>query len=174
MNILVVTTSLSPVSRSRILAKAALDSLQDGPANLQWLDLRDTALPFCDADAAYNDPSVGTVRAKVNWADGFIVACPIYNYSINSALKNLIELTGAGWEGKVAGFLCAAGGQASYMAIMALATSLMLDFRTHIVPRFVYANRADFEDGIITNPQIADRTEKLAQEVLRVSTALRS
>ncbi len=174
MNILVVTTSLSPESRSRILAKAAFAALQDGPARLEWLDLRDTALPFCDADVAYSDPSVGTVRSMVERADGLIVACPIYNYSINSALKNLIELTGSAWEEKVAGFLCAAGGQASYMAIMALATSLMLDFRTHIVPRFVYAHRADFKDGAITNPEIVRRTEKLASEVLRVSTALRS
>jgi FMN reductase len=37
---------------------------------------------------------------------------------------------------KVVGFLCAAGGKSSYMSVMRLANSLMLDFRCLIIPHF--------------------------------------
>jgi NAD(P)H-dependent FMN reductase len=73
----------------------------------------------------------------VNSARAVIIATGIYNYDANAAVKNLVELTGDAWENKVVGFLCAAGGMSSYMSIMSLANSLMLDFRSIIVPRFV-------------------------------------
>ena len=49
-----------------------------------------------------------------------------YEHAI--ALANLVELTGRLWENKVVGFLCSAGGPGSYMSIMGLANSLMLDY----------------------------------------------
>ena len=81
------------------------------------------------------------IRAPI---DGIVVATPIYNYDASAAAKNLVELTGRAWQNKVVGFLCAAGGDGSYMSIMALANSLMLDFRCVIVPRFVYATGGAF------------------------------
>ena len=35
----------------------------------------------------------------------------------------MIELTGSAWENKIVAFLCAAGGHASYMSVMAYATA---------------------------------------------------
>jgi FMN reductase len=71
-------------------------------------------------------------------ADDFVVATPIYNYEVGGATRNLIALGGSAFRDKVVG-VCAAGGQRPYMSVMALANSLMLDFRSVIVPRFVYA-----------------------------------
>jgi hypothetical protein len=72
------------------------------------------------------------------------------------------------------GFACTAGGASSYMSIMALANSLMLDFRCVIVPRFVYATERDFTGETISNPAVAERTAALARELARMSAALRS
>ena len=68
--------------------------------------------------------------------DAIVVAVPIYVYDTNAAIKNFVDLSGRAWTDKPVGFLCAAGGPSSYMAILGLANSLMLDFRCLIVPRF--------------------------------------
>lgn len=172
--ILVISASLSSDSNSRILAQEAMLVLaQDGhPAHL--LDLREHPLPLCDGGPAYGHPQVASVRAWVAKAAAIIVATPIYNYDGTAALKNLIELTGRAWENKVVGFLCAAGGQSSYMSIMPLANSLMLDFRNVIVPRFVYVTGEAFVDGKLVDPDQARRVAELARTTARLSEALKA
>ncbi|MEY2550767.1 MAG: hypothetical protein QOG12_911, partial [Verrucomicrobiota bacterium] len=90
-----------------------------------------------------------------------------------AAAKNLVELTGSAWEEKVVGFLCAAGGMSSYMSVMAFANSLMLDFRSVIIPRFVYATGRAFEGDDLKDPQVGERIEELAGELVRFTKALR-
>jgi FMN reductase len=97
-----------------------------------------------------------------------ILAAPIYNYDVNAAVKNLIEMTGKAWENKIVGFVCAAGGHSSYMSVMSLANSLMLDFRSIILPRFVYAVPSDFADGKLTSEKIGARLTQLAESAIRL------
>jgi FMN reductase len=85
----------------------------------------------------------------------------------------MIELTGSAWENKIVGFLCAAGGMSSYMSVMAYANSLMLDFRTVIIPRFVYATGDAFDGDTTSNSKIVDRIEQVADELVRFTSALR-
>lgn len=147
MKTLVLSGSLKPESKSRILAQLSHALLLAQGAEAVYADLRDFPLPLCDGDAAYSSPEVGRLRDLVQEASGIIVATPIYNYYGSAAVKNAIELTGGAWEDKTVAFLCAAGGQSSYMSVMALANNLMLDFRCVIVPRFVYATGAAFANG---------------------------
>ncbi len=170
MRVLVVSCSLNPGSRSAVLASAAVEALRGGGHEVEAVDLRETALPMCDGAEAYADPAVGAMAARVSGAEAVLLAVPIYNYDVNAAAKNLIELTGGAWEGKVVGFLCAAGGQRSYMSVMPLANSLMLDFRCVIVPRFVYATAADFE-GDALKDEMRRRVERLAEETGRLGAA---
>jgi FMN reductase len=72
------------------------------------------------------------------------------------------------------GFLCAAGGEASYMSVMAYANSLMLDFRCVIIPRFVFATGEAFDGENITDQKITERVEQVANELVRFTKALRS
>jgi len=173
MKYLVIACSLNPESKSRIMAKAALESLESKKAAVDLVDLASLKLPLCDGGAVYEDPAVQELAAKVEAADGIMVATPIYNFDINAAAKNLIELTGRAWTEKVAGFLCAAGGQGSYMSVMAIANSLMLDFRTVVIPRFVYATGDQFQGNEISDEDLGERIEQMADELLRFTTALR-
>jgi FMN reductase len=173
MKYLVLSCSLKPDSKSRVLARTALGHLQDAGVDAELLDLADWHLPHCDGDRCYDDPAVKRLRSIVTPARGIIVAAPVYNFDLSSSAKNVIELTGSdGWEGKVVGFACAAGGQRSYMSMMGLANSLMLDFRSVIVPRFAYARRGDVEGGRIVSERVAERLELLASELLRFTEAL--
>lgn len=169
---LVISTSLNSGSRSRVLAQYSaklITAKTDQPCRL--IDLKETKLPACDAESCYGDPNVQEVAKAVGSAQGILIATPIYNYNVCSSAKGLIELTGKAWTEKVVGFLCAAGGQGSYMACMGLANSLMLDFRSLILPRFVYATGDAFEGDTIGDTEIENRVAGLVEQLMAVSQA---
>ena len=169
----VVSCSLNPKSRSRILASRAHELLTAQGADVDWVDLAHIPLPLCDGGSSYGDENAKAVKERLRIARGVLIATPIYNFDVSAAAKNLIELTGRDvWTDTIAGFLCAAGGQGSYMSVMALASSLMLDFRTVIIPRFVYATGKDFKDATITGEEVLQRIEGLTTELVRFTDAL--
>lgn len=166
MSLLILSCSLNPESNSRLLARTALAECDKRGLGASFADLRDHPLPLCDGASAYSDPNVGKLSEMIRKAKGIILATPIYNYDANAAAKNLVELTGGAWEDKIVAFLCAAGGQSSYMSIMGLANNLMLDFRCVIVPRFVYATDKAFDAEGVTDPLVRDRVHRLVTELV--------
>lgn len=171
---LVLSASLNPGSRSRILASAARSQLETLQRETSWFDLAETPLPFCDGATAYGDPNVIELGNRIEAADGILIASPVYNYDVNAAIKNAVELTGKKWTGKVVSMMLAAGGSGSYMSGMGLANSLMLDFRCHIVPRFVYATGESFEGNELADENIQARVDGLVSETLHLADALKS
>jgi FMN reductase len=171
---LVISTSGNPDSNSRRMGRVAFAHLQKQKVDCTWIDISEMELPLCDADKCYNMPGSKKLSAVIEAADGILVAAPVYNYDVAAAAKNMIELTGSAWEDKIVGFLCAAGGDASYMSVMAYANSLMLDFRCVIIPRFVFATGDAFNGDNITDKEIAKRVEQVANDLVRFTTALRS
>lgn len=172
IRIALVSGSLNPESLSRQMAVHAATSLDSLGANVDFIDLQQVKLPLCDGDTAYSDPEVEKTRTRIEKAAGVLVAAPVYNFYMNAAVKNLVELTGSAWEGKVVGFLNAAGGYSSYMSVMSIANSLMLDFRCVIVPRFVYATGSAFRDGAVSDKKLAGRIDELANDLVRFAKAL--
>ena len=172
MKYLVISCSLNPNSRSRELARIVQGQLEDLGHPVEFLDLQNLPLPLCDGGSAYGDPNVAKVRDSIDAARGIILAAGIYNYDVNSAAKNLVELTGRAWSDKVVGFVCAAGGHGSYMSLMPFANSLMLDFRCLVIPRFVYSPDIDPEDNVFGAEAIRRRSEDLATELVRVTEGL--
>jgi NAD(P)H-dependent FMN reductase len=168
---LVVAGSLRGSSRSRVLAAHLLSFYESKGVTCQLLDLRETDLPLCDGEEAYSQLAVQACSKLVDAARVIVVATPIYNFDVSAAVKNLVELTGDAWEGKIVGFLCAAGGDASYMAPMSFANSLMLDFQCLIIPRFVYATSEDFRDGRLHSQGVKDRIEQLGDCSLAIRNA---
>lgn len=140
-------------------------------------DLRQTQLLMCDAVTAHKLPEAEELIHAIRQADTVLLAMPVYNYDVNAAAKNLLELGLRAWNHKIVGFLCAAGGQRSYMSVMSFANSLMLDFRCLIIPRFVYAVGSDFGDDrqptmYIASSEIQSRVEELALNTVRMTKAL--
>jgi NAD(P)H-dependent FMN reductase len=173
MSLLIVSASLNPDSNSRLLAREAERVLRADGQELTLLDLRDLPLPICDGDKSREHANVLRADQLIAAASGIIIATPIYNYDANAAVKNLIELTGDAWENKVVAFLCTAGGAASYMSIMGLANSLMLDFRCVIVPRFVYAVGSAFANDAIADTKIAARVAECARSTAHFASVLK-
>jgi FMN reductase len=159
------------------LARQARKSLQDLGVDVKFFDMRDHEMGFCGHPEARNFPIVEELKTEIQDASAVLMAVPIYNFYANAVAKNVIELTGRSWIYKVVGFMCAAGGQASYMSIMNIANSLMLDFRCMIVPRFVFAlgdafgnDRADAM--YIKDEAISDRLEELTLMTVKLAQAI--
>jgi len=170
-NVLVISCSLHPESRSRRMAAETSAMLTAAGAASEFVDLRDVETPLCAGVEAKSE-TLDALREKIRGASAVILAAPIYNYDVNAAAKNLVEMTGAAWRGKVVGFLCAAGGHSSYMSLMGFANSLMLDFRCWIVPRFVYAAG---KEGDVETPlpdALRERLEQLAETTLHAAQSL--
>lgn len=173
MKILILSCSLNDDSKSRRLAGELLAHWEPtGAATVELIDLRDFDLPFCDGGSAYEHPATQRLGQSFADADAAVFAVPVYNFDINAAAKNAIELGGRHLADKVAGFLCTAGGQKSYMSVMAVANSLMLDFRTVILPRFVYATGEDFEGDGEPDEAIRGRVTRFGDEFLKLAAAV--
>ncbi len=169
---LVISCSLNPDSRSRVLARDAHELLAAGGETVELVDLIDWKLPICDGGTCYADEHVQRLTRKLTEAKGILLCTPVYNYDSNAAAKNVIELTGNAWTGKVVGFACVAGGRSSYMSIMSLANNLMLDFRCWIVPRFVYATGEHFRNEHLSDPTVRQRLEELVGSLKRLTSKL--
>lgn len=168
----VISSSLNAQSRSRVLAQAACAEFAAAAVPCEWLDLATLQLPPCDAGPCYSDPAVQQAAAVIRASRAILLATPIYNYDVSSAAKNLVELTGKAWQGKVVGFLASAGGQGSYMSLLGLANSLMLDFRSVIIPRFVFATEKAVADNRIVDPEISRRIGELVRQTIWMGNAL--
>ncbi|MDX1383431.1 MAG: NADPH-dependent FMN reductase [Thermoanaerobaculia bacterium] len=170
---LVISCSLREGSHSRILAGELAGRFRDLGRDVRQVDLGQLDLPLCDGGDYLSHPDVVALRRAIEEAASIAIATPIYNFEVGGATRNLVAVTGRTWTDKVVGFLCAAGGRASYMSVMTLANSLMLDFRCLVVPRFVYAVRGDFDNGNLAHEGVADRVSELARDLDRISAAVR-
>ena len=131
IHVTLIATSLDTSSKSQSLARYAAKLLAERGISHTLLDLRESP----------------EISEPLKQASHILFAVPVYNFDVNAAAKQVIEDHGGALENKTVGFLCQAGGPRGYMSILGFANSLMLDFRCWIVPRFVYATGADFENG---------------------------
>jgi FMN reductase len=172
MAYLILSCSLNPQSRSRVLASDAAARIEDAGGEIELIDLREYPLPLCDGGMTTLDANAQTLARKIAESDGVIIACPVYNFNLSSSVKNLIELTGNVWHDKVVAIVCATGGDASYMAHMGIANSLMLDFRCVVVPRFVHANEIEVTPERIVSAETKRRMDEVVTLFLRIARAL--
>ena len=175
--ILIISSSLNSNSKSRIGAKYYQELVADSDIPSEFLDLQDYAdLPLCNAGSAYADPRLDEINQKIAAAKTIIIAAPIYNYDVNAALKNFLELTSKeAWMNSLVGFICAAGSKVSYMAPIPFANSLMLDFRCLIIPNFVLLTPGTInESGTVTCEDNKDRIQKMADFSVKMTKALES
>ena len=167
----IVSSSLSNDSKSRVLAKKAAQIALEQGINTTFIDLQDHPLPICGSEEIFSHPNVAHLKSLIRDASGIILATPIYTYSVSASLKNFVELVGRELEDKAVGLIAAAGGERSFMSPLGLLNGLMLDYRSVIVPRFVYATGASFEGEFLSDPAVAERLKQLVISTSRLGQA---
>ena len=89
IRLLGICGSLRKASHNMTLLKTAQQLLPTG-VSLQIADL--TEVPLFNADLSAKPTAVIALLEAMQQADGFVFACPEYNYSIAPALKNALAL----------------------------------------------------------------------------------
>lgn len=168
-NVAIIATSLNPESKSQVLAAKLAAVLTDRGVTVETIDMRRYDLPLAGTPGCWDHPDLAHFKSVLERASHLVFAVPVYCYGANAVAKNVIELLGRSFTEKVVGFMCAAGGQGSYMSVMSLANSLMLDFRSVIVPRFFYTSGTDWTEAGELNPELENRLVMLCEDLQRVS-----
>ena len=83
--------SLRAKSTNLTALKLAGETLQSNNVDFEILNYNDLPVYNGDIEAAGIPDSVKTLHSKILEADGVVISSPEYNYSISSALKNLID-----------------------------------------------------------------------------------
>ena len=83
--------SLRAKSTNLTALKIAGEALQSQNVVFEILNYNDFPVYNGDIEAEGIPDSVKTLAAKIKEADGVVISSPEYNYSISSALKNLID-----------------------------------------------------------------------------------
>lgn len=164
-NVTIIATSLNPKSKSQILARQMESHLIADGVECQLFDLRELNIEMCGSNESWGNADITKIAESVKQASHVVFAVPIYCYDVNSAAKNIIELTGRSFTNKVISFLCSAGGGGSYMSVMSFANHMMLDFRSVIVPRFLYTQDGDWTEEGTLNDSVQERFELLIQDM---------
>ena len=83
--------SLRAKSTNLTALKIAGEALQGQNVDFEILNYNDLPVYNGDIEAAGIPDSVKSLYSKIKDADGVVIASPEYNYSISSALKNLLD-----------------------------------------------------------------------------------
>ncbi len=171
-NILAISGSLRKASTNTGLLRAAQKNAPNQVA-ITIADLSD--IPFYNSDLEGNKPaSVKRLCDQALAAEGFLFACPEYNYSIAPALKNAIdwlsrEPDNAALAAKPAALLSAAAGMGGSRAQYQLRqVGVCTDLRFLNSPEvFVNAFEGDFnEQGDVIGEKTQQKVDELLQALL--------
>jgi NAD(P)H-dependent FMN reductase len=164
LRIVVLSSSPSEASRSRLAALYARKCLTDAGVPTDFLDLR--AEPVALYPGRPDDlPRVELVR-RFHAADGWVIAGPVYNYGAGSVLINFLHyaLNSEGRRHRPFVLIAGAGGEHSFLAFDSLANRLAHEI--HAVP----AVPTVYVAGEAANPAEGHLDSKVRQR-LHVATS---
>ena len=172
--ITILATSLRENSNSQKLARLFHKLAKDNSLEAELIDLRELNLPMAGTPGSWDENNLAHLKLAVESASHIVFAVPIYCYDVNAAAKNIIELVGRSFTKKIVGFICAAGGSNSYMSVMSMANHLMLDFRSLIVPRFVYTDYSSWDETGQLKSDFNDRLVGLLSDMQEIEITIKS
>ena len=125
--VVVVSSSLSPQSRSRIMARYAVQSLTAHAVDAQLLDLAQVEIGPYPASA--HTPGLLAATKQFNAAHGWVLAAPIYNFGASAVLLNFLHYALDSDFGRWKPFvlLSSMGGQRSALALDHVARTLVYE-----------------------------------------------
>jgi len=158
-------------SNSRTLAAnigAALEAVAD--CEVRYLDLVDAGpgLGAAFTPDRLDGPARAVVEA-VTRADGLIVSSPVYKGSYPGLLKHLFDLVDPLAFVDRPVLLAAVGGGAKHALVIEHQLRPLFGFFTAFgVPTGIYAAEADFADGRIVEPMLANRVDTAVRQFSRL------
>jgi FMN reductase len=161
LNTLILSGSVSENPRSFLLCKAVEKQLIAKGDAITFVDAR--AIPMHPMHRGTTD-EMQQLSEQVKQADNIIIGMGVHCYSVNDALKVLLDACFSAATGKFFGILCAAGSEKSYLSTMHLTQICMKEWRMMQLPRIVFATEKDFSEDIITSTEVLERIELFSEE----------
>ena len=160
--------SLSKDSRTAILVEETVKELERRQLDCETLDLRNLDLQFCDGRSLqeYNQDMQNAYK-KIEQAEAFIFGMPVYCFSVSGPLKNFIDITSGAMENKIAGILCNAGGNRSYMASAELSKILAYESNVTVVQPAVYSSYEDYDDDGLAGEKVKSKITDMVNALER-------
>ena len=180
MKILGICGSLRRDSWNLKLLNRAMEAFGSQGAETEIFDLNVVPMYHPDSEAANGiPPEAERMRQAILDADAIVVACPEYNSSMTSALKNAFEWAsrqGNVLNGKIF-FVIGTGPGRSACARMHMHATYSLESEGAIVvhqPRVLLPTVTNFmtQDGTITDPSITKLLDQAAASVISVAEKL--
>ena len=187
--ILVFAGSTRTESFNKKLAKVAAQVLKNSGADVTLIDLRDFPMPLYDGDLETKEgiPEHGKKLKTLFLAhQGFLIASPEYNSSITGVLKNAIDWVSRSAPGeaslacfvnKIAALTSASPGALGGLRGLVTLRSILGNIGVFVIPDQVAiprANEAFQPDGMLKDAKQSGAIQKLADELVRVTTKLNS
>jgi len=161
LNTLILSGSVSENSRSFLLCKAVEKQLITKGNTITFVDARE--IPMHPEHRRKTD-KMQQLAKQIKQADNIIIGMGVHCYSVNDALKILLDTCFSASTGKFFGILCAAGGERSYLSTMHLTQICMNEWRMIQLPRIVFATEKDFKEDIITSTEVLERIKLFSEE----------
>ena len=169
MKTLIVSSSLSPKSRSFILCKEIYSRLSGKGIEVKMVDAREIDLRPCHKKISN---SMTELSNEIDYADNFIIGMGVHCYSINDGLKIILDNCFGKATGKFFGIVCAAGGERSYLSTQHLTQICMNEWRMIQLPRIVYATGKEFKENKVNNEDLIDRLDIFSEEFNMIGSKL--
>ena len=170
--IIIIQASLNPRSKTAILARKALEILEQQNINVKLIDLRERELQFCTgADISDYNEDMQQLNKELEEATQYILAYPVYNYTFSGTLKNFLDIFSSAIDGKTVGILNNSSGVRSWnQGVGELMKSLALHNNITTVMPPVHSFREDFnEEGRLSNPKVSEKIELMTKNLLNFS-----
>ena len=167
--------SISPNSYTRKALKIALRGAEELGAQIEFIDLRDYELPFCDGkeDVSAYPQDVFKLRKTVADAQGIIMATPEYHGSYSGVLKNAIDMMGfTEFECKMLGLVGISGGALGAVNALNSLRNIGRALHAWVVPHqasIAEAWKHFDEQGALTDTGLKTRVEEVGRQVARFS-----
>jgi len=161
MKTLILSSSLSPSSKSFLLCKSIEKKLTKKDVTCVLIDARNMNLfPF------HKEPSqdMNHLKQTIKEIDNLIIGMGVHCYSLNDSLKILLDNCFQEAKGKFYGIMCAAGGQKSYLSTQHLTQICMNEWRMIQLPKIVYATSNDFDKNDKISHEINKRIQEFADD----------
>ena len=169
MKTLIISSSLSETSKSYILCKEISKRLSSKKIEIEFVDARNLNInPYHKqiTDCMKN------LSIKVEETDNIIIGMGVHCYSINDALKIILDNCFDKAISKFFGIACAAGGEKSYLSTQHLTQICMNEWRMIQLPRIVYATGKDFQEDRLANKDVMKRLDIFTEEFYNIGSKL--
>ena len=171
MKTLIISSSLSPESKSFVLCSKVNEELLRKNIKCEIIDSRKIQLTACHYEKS---TEMEVLTEKISKADNLIIGMGVHCYSINDSLKIILDTCFKEVTGKFYGILCSAGGEKSYLSTMHLTQICMNEWRMIQLPRIIYATSKDFEGNKIITQELNERILKFSKEFITIGNKLMS